>query len=282
MNNSDTSWIALMEVRIGETFEAILSTAPSLIGAFIVIIAGWFVARFMRSVVRRLTNVTNRLLERLFRKGALASIRLSTPATAVIADVAFWIVLFLAVTIAARIAGLTAISAWLNQIVAQLPNLVVGALIIAIGYFASLYTGRLIATKPDGETSRESLFVARLTQGFIFITALIIGLDQFGVKVTFLVTLLAVAAGAILAGFSIAFGLGAREHVGNLIAARAAGQALHPGLKLRIGEFEGNLLEVTPSHFALDTPSGRMLIPARVFEETPVEILTGHAEKASG
>ncbi len=282
MNDSDMSWVALLEDQSVGALTSIINTLPSLLAAAIIFIAGWLIATVLRGFVRRLSNVINRMLERIFRKGSLASVRLSTPAIAVIAEIAFWIIIFLAATSAARVAGLTFISGWLNQIVSHLPNLIVGAVIITFGYFASVYVSRLVAPRDGDKKAGERLLLGRLIQVFIFVTALIIGLDQVGIKVTFLVTLLTVAAGAILAGFAVAFGLGARDHVSNLIAARTAQNALHAGLKIRIGDIEGDILEVTPSHIALDTSAGRALVPARIIDEKMIEILTSTEEQANG
>jgi small-conductance mechanosensitive channel len=118
------------------------------------------------------------------------------------------------------------------------------------------------------------LILGRLVQAFIFTAMLIIGLDQFGIEVTFLITLLTVVAGTVLVGFSIAFGLGARAHVSNLIAARTAQSVLQAGMIIRICGVEGTVLEVSTSHISLETETGLTLIPATMIDENMVEILT--------
>lgn len=273
MTDSSTSWLSDLGDKASNTITNIMGILPGLIGAILILVVGWFLARIVRDLVKRLPNAVNRMLDRVFQSGPLSSIRLTAPAIAVVAEVTFWIILFLAITVAARIAGFTAISSWLNEIVVHLPNLIVGALIIVFGYFASLYVGRFVAEGTEREKSTKSIFAGRLAQGFIFLTAVIIGLDQFGVKVSFLITLLTVIIGAGIFGFSIAFGFGAQGHVRNLIGARVARNALQTGLKVRIGDIEGDILEVTVSHIALDTISGRMLIPAGVIDDQSIEIL---------
>ncbi|MFT6558355.1 mechanosensitive ion channel family protein [Sneathiella sp.] len=274
MTETSTSWVSIFGEKAAETTSSIMDIAPGFLGAILISIAGWFLARIVRDLVRRLPNTVNRLLDRVFRKGTLSTIRLTAPVTSIVAEVTFWIILFLTITVAARMAGFSAISSWLNEIVFYLPNLVLGIFIIAFGYIASLYVGKLVTSSAGEETSSKSIFVGRLAQGFIFVTALIIGLDQFGVKVSFLITLLTVVTGASIAGFSIAFGLGAQEHVRNLIGARTARGTLQPGLKVRIGDIEGDILEVTEAHIALDTATGRMLLPARIIDNQIIEILT--------
>jgi small-conductance mechanosensitive channel len=116
--------------------------------------------------------------------------------------------------------------------------------------------------------------MGRLSQAAIFVTALIIGLDQIGVNVTFLVAMFAVSAGTIFVGFSIAFGLGAREFVSNLIGARTARREFAAGQTVRIGEIEGEILEISATHLAIETPEGKALIPAQEATHSTVTVLS--------
>ena len=278
MNDSNASWFTQMQQWASEALSNFLTALPSILGAVAILVLGWLLAVGLRRLVRQFSHGINRILERVFGVGTLSSVRFSTPVIAVLAEIIYWLTIFLTLTLAMRVAGFTLISEWLGQIVTHLPNLIVGLLIITFGYFLSVYVGRLIAPRTGGRKAGELFSMGRLLQGIIFLAALIMGLDQFGIKVNFLITLLTVTLGALLVGFSLAFGLGARSHVSNLIAARSAGNMLQSGVRVRIGEIEGEILELTPSHIILDTPDGRALIPARIVDETTIEILTSHEE----
>ncbi|MFP3942834.1 MAG: mechanosensitive ion channel family protein [Alphaproteobacteria bacterium] len=266
------SWSSAVENVVSKALSQALSYAPSLLAALLILIAGWLLGRLARVAARRLSRDANRILDRLFRRGALAGARFSPATVAVLGEVVFWVVIFLAVTVAARVAGFDAISVWLDRIAAQLPNLVVGAVIIVAGYFVSVLAGEQVTTAARSARAGQSVLLGRLAQGAIFVTALIIGLDQIGVDVTFLIALFAAAIGAIFVGFSIAFGMGARCYVSNLIGARSARRELAPGTALQIGRIEGNLLEITATHLALETAQGRVLIPARTIDQRIVSM----------
>ncbi len=278
---SASSLILTLQEAVGNAIAAAAAYAPSLIAAILVLLAGWFVARFARVITHRVLSGANRLLDRLLQRGTLSGIRMTPTATAVSGEVSFWVIIFLSITIAARIAKLPALSGWLNQIAGHLPNLLVGAAIIVAGYFVSVIAGEQVTATARAAKAGQSALMGRFAQGAIFVTALIIGLDQVGVDVTFLVALFAVAVGAIFIGFSIAFGLGARDFVSNLIGARTAHQKLRPGVMVRIGGIEGEILEITPTQIALDTSDGRTLVPARLTEESGLVILTSEQSKGA-
>ncbi len=104
--------------------------------------------------------------------------------------------------------------------------------------------------------------------------AVIVGLDQAGVDVAMVMILFTIVAGGLMLALVLSFGLGARDYVRNLIGARHARRFLQPGIRLRIGEVEGEVLEISDTHVALDTASGRTMLPARLLQTAPVSIIT--------
>ncbi len=273
-----SSLISIFRKTAAEALAATVDYFPSLMAAILVLFAGWLFARLARGAARRILYGANRILDRVFQRGALSGARLSPAAAAVLGEISFWVVIFLAMTIAARVARFTAVSGWLNQIVTYLPNLLVGAAIIVVGYFVSVIIGEQVTSAARAARAGQSALMGKFAQGAVFITALIIGLDQIGVNVTFLVALFAVSVGAIFVGFSIAFGLGAREYVSNLIGARTARRKLRAGLVVRMGDIEGEILEITPTQIELDTARGRTLVPARLADERSVLIVSAETK----
>lgn len=276
METPGSVWVSIQDIAV-TALTSVIGYLPSLVGALAVLVLGWLLARLARIASKRVLSGLNRILERTFQRGLLASARLPAGAATILGEAAFWVVMFLTVTIAARTAQLPAISRWLDEIVSFLPSILLGVATIMVGYIISTIIGEQVTESARAAKSSQSALLGRLSQGAVFVTALIIGLDQIGVDVTFLVTLSAVAVGAIFFGFSIAFGLGARDYVSNLIGARAARQSLSTGLMVRIGETQGEVLEITPTQIALDTEDGRTLIPARIAEARGVVIVSRQA-----
>lgn len=279
METPNSVWISIQDA-LQTALQGFLGYLPSLAGALFILIFGWLIARITRTAAKRILGGLNRVLERTFQTGILASARLPLSASTIFGEVAFWIIVFVTLTISARIASLPTISQWLNNIVLFLPDVLLGVLTIALGYFISNVLGRQVTEAANIAKSPHSESFGRIAQGTVFIIAAIIGLDQIGVDVTFLVTVSAVAVGAILVGFSIAFGFGSQEYVSNLISARTVRQNLSPGLLVRIGETEGVVLEITQTHIAVDTENGRALIPAHKVDASGLVIVSQNAAVA--
>ena len=258
------------ETGIDEVSRSLIDFAVSFGLAALILLSGWLIARLLRSIVRRTATGLNQILERILLSEALSDIRITSRAAAILGELTFWIAFFLSILIAAQAAELTAVAGWLNQILQQIPNLAIGSALILVGYIISKIAADQVTASLRATGSQHSRFLGRLAQAAIFLTALIVGLDQMGVEVTFLVALFASIVGAAFVGFSIAFGLGARDFVANILGARIARRELTSGRLVRIGNLQGNLLEITATHLAIDTDQGRTLVPAQVLAVDPI------------
>lgn len=269
-----TSWLDKVSAASTEMINSVAGYLPNLLGTILLLIAGWVIARIARTAALRLGDGVNRLLDRFMRAGSLARFRLSPQIIRLISDVAFWLIILFFITAATRIARLEVFSSWLDRIVAYLPTLLAGGLIILAGYLVSVLVRDLVsATLASARVPQSELF-GTLAQGATFLTAIIIGVDQIGIDITFLVTIVTLVIGAILASLALAFGLGAKAFVSNLIGAHYLQQQFQPGQTARIGDVEGEILDLTPTSVTLDTAQGRMSVPARFFSEEITVLVT--------
>jgi hypothetical protein len=156
-------------------------------------------------------------------------IRVSQAQVELAASLVFWLVLFGFITAAAEVARLESLSGWLERLIGYLPKLLFGALIIVGGYLLGTVVRALVsdALYPAGLAQRA--LIGRLAQTATFLAAIVIGIDQMGFDVTFVTIMIAIVLGAALSGFALAFGLGARRAVANLIAARTLQQRFSVG-----------------------------------------------------
>ncbi len=262
-----------LETTLHEVTTSIVAALPGIAAGLLLLLVGIIAARLARSLILKLMGLLNRFLEQILSGRTRAVVYFSTDITRLMAAIVYWIILFVFITAALNTAGLTAVSAWLERVVDFLPGIVTGGLIILLGYIlAGLIRDITLAAAHSAEFT-EAVVISRLAQAITLITALIIGLQQIGIDVSFLTTMLGISSAALLFGFALAFGLGARTLVSNLIAAHHLRDVLEPGQNIRIREWEGTVLEVSPTAVILDTNQGRMTIPAKLYQEEAVVTL---------
>jgi small-conductance mechanosensitive channel len=237
------------------------------------------VARILRAGTLRIGEGVNRVFDTLMPSGRLAAFRLSGPATKLIGDIVFWLTIFFVVTVASDVAELLTFSTWLKTVVAYLPHLLGGGIIILVGYLISSAVRDLLSTTLASVGVSQSELVGAAAQWATFLTAIIVGIDQVGIDVTFLIIIIAIVLGSILGGMAIAFGLGAKPLVTNLIGAHYLQQHYAAGQIVRIGEHEGRVLEFSATGIVLDTKEGRATIPGASYFDQRITVKEGSAPK---
>ena len=263
---SPASWPATLTDTLSGWWQGLQAWLPSLVAAAMILVAGWLLARGLRTVTVRLARTLDRGLAGLAGR-ARGTEEAGTPA--VLGSLVYWVVLLAAVTAATQVLALESFGAWLERLVGYLPVLLAGGLILMAGFFiAALARNLVIATAPT--TPDQAAVLGRALQVVILLTALVLGADQVGLEVTFLVTLGTVVAGALAGGLVLAASLGSGTFVANLIGAHHLRQQYRPGQLLRVGDYEGRVLTITPTTLILDCPEGRVSLPGKAFNEQPI------------
>jgi hypothetical protein len=265
---------AALRQSTAEIGERIVDFLPSLIGALLLVLAGWLLARLLRALTVRATMLVETLASRLTPPG-MEPLRMRRIAT-VLGAIAFWSVLLVFVAAATHVLELTFFTDWLARLVSYLPILAAGILIVVAGYVLSRFVADLVfATAQRMETSQR-LLLARVAQVTILTGAILVGADQIGIRVTFL-AIFAASIGAVVAGgVALAVGLGARDYVANLIGAHYLRQAFAVGQTIRAAGHQGRILEITALNLVLETADGRVTLPGRIYNEHPIAVVGGN------
>lgn len=137
-------WLNQLGHDAGAMGRAVASYAPNLFAAILLLLAGWIIARLVRGASVRLGHAANRLADRYMTASGLSHVRISPRGLQILGTVIYWLVILLFITAAARIAKLDAFSVWLSSIVAYLPTLAAGLLIVFGGYLLSVLVRDLV------------------------------------------------------------------------------------------------------------------------------------------
>lgn len=248
---------------------------PSIVGAFLLLLIGWIVARVLRSLALRAAIIIDRMLARLAPGGTTERSRMPQSSAKVLGSIVFWVVLLFFITAATQVLGLSAFTAWLAGVVNYVPTLFAGTLIIVAGYLLSKLARDLIVATSAIAAPKQREMLARTVQAIILVTALLVGADQIGIKVTFLAIIAAAAGGTIAVSVALALSLGARTYVANLIGGHHLRQAFSVGQTVKMAGFQGRILEFTPVSVVLETDEGRVTLPAKLFGEEPIVRVIG-------
>lgn len=269
-----SDWIEQWGAVTNDLSQAFILYVPHLVGAIVVLFLGWAVARLGQIIVTRLAGTLNRVFGRLFAKNQRIRIRLTDGAINVVGGVVFWVIIVLALTAAAKIAKLDVFAQWLDRMLAYLPSLLAGGLIAFIGYLAAKFIRDIVTVTFSMMGTERAQILGIVAQSATFLVAIVVGLDQAGIDVGFIITLVGILVAAIAASFALAFALGSQTFVANLIGVYQMQNYLRPGQEVRLDDVQGEILDLSTTSVVLATEKGRVLLPGRRLSEETLTLLT--------
>lgn len=255
--------------------QRIYTFLPALLGAALLVLAGWLIGRLLAWVARRIIAA---ILMRLGRQpaigGAIENSGVATQIPRVIGGFVFWFVFVFFVAAAMETLGLPVVTASLNRVAYYLPNVLAALLMVLAGVIVGKVVGNAVARTASGTGMAFGPAIGGIVRGTILLVAVVVAIEQVGIQADVLVVMVAVVVGATLAGAGLAFGLGARSAVGNIIASHYVTQAYRVGQTVRVGGVDGKILQITPTAVFIAAPEGRVLVPASQFGEMPSVLVT--------
>jgi Mechanosensitive ion channel, conserved TM helix len=267
MERLEAVWSDLVAV-FRDTVDSFVTYLPVVLTAIAIVLIGWVAAYLVRSLVRRALQSMDWLFARLAARGNRSE-TLARATSGAISNVFFWIVLLVFVASALRILGGSFFERWTENLLGYLPSAIGGVIIIVIGFTGGTLARHVLEQASVGLGVGQSSLLGRLAQAVIVLSGLVIGIDQLGVNVDFLIQLTTVTAAAVFGGIALVFALGTRQHLANLIGAHYARKHYAPGDLVRIGAVEGRIVEITDGCIFVETEQGDVSVPGEHFSHEP-------------
>src|SRR5215217_3291087 len=129
------SWGDAVFVALSGALDALLLFVPRLLGALVILLVGWLVARAVAALVAAGLRAVrfNRVADRAELDQFLARAGVRLDPAAVVGQLAYWFLLLVFIGAAFTAFGLPQVTALINQVVAYLPNVVVALVVLLVG-----------------------------------------------------------------------------------------------------------------------------------------------------
>ena len=245
----------------------LVALLPDVVSALLMVLIGAVLAVTLRLLLRRLIRSLDRLIPSRRVRNSLRQARLGRPAADLLSNLVFWLVLFVFLAAAAQRLGLPVVSSWLTGISSYLPNLLSAALVILAGVVGGIVLRDIIFAAASSAGLAYGATIARTARAAVVVSAVLVGVDQLGFNVAVLTNTLITTLAALLFGGALAFGLGARTTVSNILASHYVKKCYAVGHAVRVGDVQGEIVEFTATAVMLQTTEGRALVPAQLFAE---------------
>lgn len=259
---------------VGEFFRNLPPRLVDILVAAVLLLLGTLLGRLLESWSER---GARELIDRVGRRGrGTAAARATEVAQSVprlVGRFLYWFVFLLALALALELIGLPLASRVMQRLAAYLPGALTGLALMLLGVVAASLAGGVTAMAAASTGLRYAAAIGRLVQGLVLFLAMLLALEQMGIHGELVGVWMAVLFGVALSGAALAFGLGARAAVSNVLGAYYLSQTYRVGHKVRVGNIEGRIVRTTSTAVVLDTAEGEVQVPAAWFSEQPSTLL---------
>jgi mechanosensitive ion channel-like protein len=206
-----------LTTSLQQGLDSLFEFIPNLIGFLVILIVGYFVAKLVKSVLLRVLDKVG--LDRHLHSGQTGEYveRISPGASPsrLIGAVAFWFIFLFALSAAIGALQIPAVTAFMNQVLAYLPNVIVAVLIFVVAGVVAAAVAALVA-KTMGDTPTGKV-VASVVPALVMGIALFMILNQLQIAPEIVQITYTALIGALALGLALAFGLGGREVAAELL-----------------------------------------------------------------
>jgi small-conductance mechanosensitive channel len=251
---------------------------PLIMEALAIILIGLIVAFLLRFLTFRLISALQKMLRKKMRVSAAAVGRIDSSGAKIVSRIVFWGVLLFFLAASLHVLDRPVISKGINSLAAYFPNILAAVLIIFVGFLAGNVFGaavqKIFATSKVGHGD----FFGKFTKFLLVATASLIAIEQLGININLLIIILGILTGTLAGGTALAFALGAKSAVKNILATYYLGKFYEVGQKIQIGDIEGKIIQIDSTFLLLETPRGILTLPSSWFLEKPVQRLHATGE----
>lgn len=198
-----------------DMFSTIASWIPNLIGALIVLLIGYVIAKAVEGLVRKLLRRAN--FDGFVHRGTAGSYvsRVVPKPAAFVGSVVFWLIWLATLSIAVTVLGIEALSAFVAAVYDYVPHIIAALLIFfAAGAVSAAVVGLVQRVMGDTPTGK---LLQTVVPALVMTIAVFMILTELGIAETIVTITYTALIGALALGMALAFGLGGRDVAGQLL-----------------------------------------------------------------
>ncbi len=206
-------WENLVVEPVREMLTRIMAYLPVLLGALLILVVGWIVAKIIGSVVNGVLKLVR--FDTLADKAGLSEIlrkgNLKITARQVVSGLVYWLVMIMVLVMVVNALGLPKASDILASLFAYVPKVIAALLVLVVAMFlASFVSGIVRVAAGNANLPKPDLLVG-ISRWAIIIFAVTIALAQLGIAPLLVTTTFNIILGGIVLALALAFGLGGRD-----------------------------------------------------------------------
>lgn len=191
--------------------DAFFAFIPNILGFLVILVVGYIIARIVKGIVGKLLEKVglDRALHQSEAGQYVEKVSPGASPSRAVGSLVFWLIFLFVLTAAVGALKIPAVTAFMNQVLAYLPNVVAAVIIFAVAAALAGAVGGL-AVKLMGDTPTGKV-VGTAVPSLVMVIAVFMILNQLKIAPEIVSITFTALIGAVALGAALAFGLGGRD-----------------------------------------------------------------------
>lgn len=206
-------WESLIAEPIRQMLSRILAYLPILLGALLILIIGWLIAKAIRRLIDWLLTTVR--FDALADKAGISAVLrkgdLKISASQMVSGLVYWLIMIMVLIMTVDALGLPKASDVLASLFAYVPKVIAALLVLIVALFLATFVSGIVRMAAGNANLPNPEMLASISRWAIIIFAVTISLVELGVAPLLVTATFNIILGGIVLGLALAFGLGGKD-----------------------------------------------------------------------
>jgi len=212
--------VDIVQTAFADLWASLLTFLPLFLGAVVVFVLGLIIAVIIKGIVIKISNVLHLddLAAKLEVKESFKKMGIKLDIAGLLGWIVKWFVVVVSLIAATDILGWTQLTAYLQEVVLYLPNVIIAVIILLVGVLLANFVHGVVKAAVKAAKLHSADFLAGISKWAILVFSFMAAIAQLGIAqnlinilFTGFVAMLALAGG-------LAFGLGGKEYAQSVLS----------------------------------------------------------------
>jgi small-conductance mechanosensitive channel len=263
-----------IKIIFEQLFENFADAIPRFLGAIIIFIIGYAIAKVVAFVIRRVLSTigVDSIAAKLNEIDFIDKSKVKIVPSNVLSKLLYYIILLIFTIVAAEYLAVDAVTGLVRDVLNYIPSLIAGLLVLVIGLLLAQFIQNILVTALKSLGVPSAKIIGTFVFYFVFLMAVITALTQVGIDTDFISSNLSIIIAGCVFAFALGYGLASKDMMANFLASFYSKEKVKIGDLITIDEMRGEVIKVDSTSITLLTNNSKIVIPLSKLTSESFEI----------
>lgn len=260
---------------LGGMWPEISSILMNVVLALVVLIIGWLIAKIVVRLIKKALKLAkaDKLDDKLNEIEIIEGKQLNFDTIKIVSTFVKWLIYIMILIVVSDILNLKIISEQISNFLGYVPQLFVALVIFTLGLLFANFVKKGLQSFFESMDLSGGKIISQIVFFLLVIFISITALNQAGVNTEIITSNLTMILAAFLLSFAIAFGLGAREIIADLLRTFYTRKTYEVGKKIEFKNDIYEVVEISNISVVLKNAEGKHVVPIKDIVENQIKVM---------